>query len=141
MSGDKAASDRIEAHNEDNRDIRGRCFGCQSSRGCLRKNKRDRSADELSRHRRKALILSFRPSVNDLDIPTFRKAGLAQASTERIELRRDLGLRIRAEVAKDRHRWLLRPHNARPKQRRAGQGSKQVSPAHQILHPSPTVLF
>src|SRR5690242_358733 len=54
---------------------------------------------------------------------------------------RSLVWRGKAEIANDRHRWLLRPHDQRPKRCRTNYGSDEISPAHLNPPAEPGSLF
>jgi hypothetical protein len=81
---DKAESDGIGAHREDNRSGRGSRFGGQRRGDATRRyNQRRRSANEIGDQRRQAAVVAFGPTVFDRDLLAVDVAGLAQALLKR----------------------------------------------------------
>jgi hypothetical protein len=87
-------------------------------------------ADQVSRQRWQAIILTVGPAVFDLHIPTFDIAGFLQALKKRGHISRVWRRRWRAKKPDRRHRRLLTPRGQRPGDRRPAYKRDELPPPH-----------
>jgi hypothetical protein len=88
------------------------------------------AADEIGRERRQPIILIFRPTVFNLNVPAHNIAGVLQALEKRNgEVLVVIISGLYAEIPNHRHRRLLRPRRERPR-RRAPEPRHELPPPH-----------
>src|SRR5262245_54177437 len=143
QASDKPECDRINAGDEDDRNGRGRSFGREHSKDVTGLGDYgDLLMDQIGRQRRQPMVLLLRPAILDGDIPTFDKAGFAQALAKGAHPTRvQVGGRT-AQVPDHRHRSLLRARRQRPPRRRAAkQRDEFAPPAHSITSSATASTF
>src|SRR5262245_10781600 len=83
-AGDQTKPDRVSAAAEDDRDRRGRRFGCLNTSGRAgRSDNGDATADKLSHKRRQAIVLAVQPVVLDHYVLALDGAGFVEAFAKR----------------------------------------------------------
>jgi hypothetical protein len=82
QAGDKAELDRVEAHDEHDRNSRGGGLG-RHSRRAIRDNHADPTLNQIGRQCRQLIILAVRPAKFDGHVPALVITGFAQPVAER----------------------------------------------------------
>src|SRR5262245_43546427 len=112
-------STRVSATAKDDRDRRGRSFGCKRSRIANCSDNCHATADEVGHERGQAIVLAAEPVVLDRHVLALDVACFAKAFTKRGCMACGTVERSTAEKADHRHRRLLRARRERPRERRA----------------------
>jgi len=120
VAGDKTTRHRIDTHDEDDGNRRGRGLRRQRGRRRLCKDHVRRMTDEIGRKSRKPVILPFRPTIFDRNVAARGKTVLAEAAREKRKMLRCGAFRDGAEPANHRNR-LLRARRSRPQACRTAQ--------------------
>jgi hypothetical protein len=118
---DQPQLDRVIADAEDDRDRRGRSFGCLGTNAeSGRRDHGHTTADEVSHERRKAIELALQPVVLDRHVLALDVAGFVEAFAERSDIAYGVLGRPTIDEA-DYRRWLLRARRKGPRHRRAAK--------------------
>jgi hypothetical protein len=89
---------------------------------------------EVSRQRRKPIVMSISPTIFDRDVLALDIANLAQAQTECVDNGRRLAWRSAAKEPDRRHCGPLRAHGERPSECRTAKSSNEFPPSNIDRH-------
>src|SRR5262249_17737198 len=128
-AGDKTKLDRVFSDAEDNRDRRGRSFGCLGSKVAGRRGDNgDAPAHEVSHERWQTIELALQPMVLHRHVLALDVAGLVKALAKRGGKGR-IG-RPGIDESDGRHRWLLGARLERPSGSRAAEQRDEFATFH-----------
>jgi hypothetical protein len=120
QAGDETQFDRIATDREHDGNRDRRCLGRECRGGTDRRDNRAHlTTHQIGRHRRQAIILTFRPAIFDCDVLSFDVAGVFQALAKCARGDRIPIGRCAVEEPDHRHRRLLSARRKRPRSRAA----------------------
>ena len=129
-TGNETGRDRIDSGCESDW-YRGRCrLGSHRGKLANRNDRRNLTANQISRHRGQSVVLVGCPAIFDGDVLPFDKAGLLQAQKESGDQAFGRLSRRSAEISDDRHCRLLRARGHRPRDGRATDKPDELAPLH-----------